>query len=310
MKVVNQIVFCLFAVSVMAASSFADDATNYLKIGIIAGQRGDFAGAYSDFTMAISVKPDCVQAYVERGLAAGALAKNDGNLAEASVRAVADYNKAIELDPAYAPAYYNRGVVMQANGEFENAKADFIRVTKLKTDLMLLAQAYLHLGELKKGENDQMGAAYCFSAAYYYRGISEAEQMQTNNALADLAKAIELRPNFPMAYYDRGRLEQTTGDLDDAMADYNKSIELDPKFSGSFLNRGNIKRARNDIAGALTDYNEAIELDPRNAKAWMNRGIAQALQGDATGSKADFQQAVQINPEIRALIEINGYSIN
>jgi tetratricopeptide (TPR) repeat protein len=72
---------------------------------------------------------------------------------------------------------------------------------------MLWAQAYLHLGELKKGENDKAGAAYYFSAAYYYRGLSEAEQMQTTNALADLTKAIELRPNFPMAYYDRGRFE-------------------------------------------------------------------------------------------------------
>ena len=41
------------------------------------------------------------------------------------------YNKAIELDPNYALAYYNCGVIYQNRGETEKAKLDFAKAKEL-----------------------------------------------------------------------------------------------------------------------------------------------------------------------------------
>ena len=57
--------------------------------------------AIADYNMAIELKPDYAQAYVNRGNA-----YRDKGVID---RAIADYSKAIELKPDYAQAYYNRG---------------------------------------------------------------------------------------------------------------------------------------------------------------------------------------------------------
>jgi len=301
--------------SLAAFPGYGDDATNFLNCGIIEGQKGDYEGAYADFSTAISLKPDYVQAYNERGLAMGAMAasnkgSDDPITQKAIGEAIVDYSRAIELDAKYAPAYYNRGVALLVKGDRQNAKLDFTTVTKLKADFILLSQAYLHLGELQKGEGDEAGAAYFFSAAYYFRANSEIAKQEMNDALADFNKAIELRPDFTTAFYNRGRLRQTMGDFNGALGDYNTVIKLDSSWSEPFMNRGNVKLLLNDADGALADFNEAIALNPKDAKAFMNRGRAYAILGDTARAKADFSVAIEINPEIRELIKVNGYSVD
>ena len=45
--------------------------------------------------------------------------------------AIADYTKAIQLDPGYAIAFYNRGVVLGLIGKDDLAKADFKKACEL-----------------------------------------------------------------------------------------------------------------------------------------------------------------------------------
>ncbi len=46
-------------------------------------------------------------------------------------RVLADYNRAIELDPAYADAYFARGVLYYTQGPRPNAAEDFARFVEL-----------------------------------------------------------------------------------------------------------------------------------------------------------------------------------
>lgn len=46
-------------------------------------------------------------------------------------QAIADYTKAIELDPAYAAAYYNRGLAYDGQGDTEKALADYRKALDL-----------------------------------------------------------------------------------------------------------------------------------------------------------------------------------
>ncbi|MEI6687187.1 MAG: tetratricopeptide repeat protein, partial [Planctomycetota bacterium] len=46
--------------------------------------------------------------------------------------AIADYTKAIELNPNLATAYYNRGIVLKSLGKTEAAIADFTKARDLK----------------------------------------------------------------------------------------------------------------------------------------------------------------------------------
>ena len=62
-------------------------------------------------------------AYFNRGLAYGKKGEVD--------RAIADFDKAIALNPDYAAAYYNRGTAYGMKGDYDRAIADFGRAIKL-----------------------------------------------------------------------------------------------------------------------------------------------------------------------------------
>lgn len=46
-------------------------------------------------------------------------------------KAVSDYTQAIHLDPKYIPAYYNRGYVYYTRGDYDRALADFDKILEL-----------------------------------------------------------------------------------------------------------------------------------------------------------------------------------
>ena len=59
--------------------------------------------------------------------------------------------------------------------------------------------------------------------AYMYRGIAYLSQGDPAKAIADLDKAIELRPDLPKARYHRGLAYLAIGEIDEASADFARS---------------------------------------------------------------------------------------
>ena len=90
---------------------------------------------------------------------------------------MADYSKAIELDPKYAHAWYNRGVAYNKLGQPDKAVADFSRAIELDPK-------YAH--------------------AWNNRGVAYNKLGQPDKAVADFSKAIELDPKYALAWYNRG----------------------------------------------------------------------------------------------------------
>lgn len=78
--------------------------------------------------------------------------------------AIAEYSRAIDLNPNYAEAYCNRGNMKYANGDISGALADFNKAIKLTPDY---AQAYFDRSQAKQAKGDLNGAR-----ADYYRAVN------------------------------------------------------------------------------------------------------------------------------------------
>ena len=178
---------------------------------------------------------DSKEMFLHRGIAKFQLSDHKG--------AIADYDRAIDLDSKYAIAYYNRGTAKSKWRDKEGAKADY-DYTNAITDY-----------DRAISINPQ------YAYAYNNRGIARKKSGNLPGAIADYDRAIEINPQYANAHYNRG-IAKVPGDLPGAIADYDRAIEINPQFAKAFYNRGLIKRVQGDEKGATEDFQEAEKLDP------------------------------------------------
>ena len=62
------------------------------------------------------------------------------------------------------------------------------------------------------------------------------------------------------------------GDSDRAIEDFNKTINLNPNYVDAHNNRGVAYGEKGDFDRAIKDFNKVIELNPNYAEVYSNRG--------------------------------------
>ena len=149
--------------------------------------------------------------------------------------AIADYTKAIELNPSPDIAYNNRGLAKLDQGDLDGAVADFTKAIDL---------------------NPQ------YSDACNNRGHTKRLKGDPDGALADFTKAIDLNPKDALAYANRGQVKHNKGDLEGAIADCTKAIALNPQKRAAYTTRAHARYDRRLWADALADFRKICDLDP------------------------------------------------
>lgn len=182
--------------------------------------------------------------------------------------ALAHYSQALKLDPAYAAAYLNRGVVQQARQQYSQAVTDY--TSALKYDPKLIQ-------------------------GYNNRGVAYNHLKQPDKALADYAQSLKLNPAYAKTYHNRGTVYSELKQYAQALADYNLALKLDPNFAYAYNNRGNIYHLRKDYAQALSDYSKALGLLPNYAQAYSSRGAVYLDLQKYPQALADLNQALKFN---------------
>jgi tetratricopeptide (TPR) repeat protein len=195
--------------------------------------------------------------------------------------AIADYTKAIELGSTNPAAYNNRGNARAETNDLDGAIADYSRAIELKPDY---ARAYYNRAMLKKEKGDAAGAEADFKHAAKLDSTLREKKNTSTPATAD-------------DFFNSAAAKKAAGDLDGAIADYNRAIQLNPKESAAYNNRGLAKEAKGDLNGAIADYSRAIQLTPKDVFAYNNRGNAKAGKGDFDGAIADYDRAIRLDPK-------------
>lgn len=99
-----------------------------------------------------------------------------------------------------------------------------------------------------------------------------AAQNYRRQALSDLNKAIQLKPEYSEAYGNRGFVHYMAKDYSEAINDFDRAIELNPNHVQNYIYRALYwRQIAKDNSRALADYNRALEIDPKNAGVYLNR---------------------------------------
>jgi len=125
----------------------------------------DYDAAIADIGRALALTPDFAPAYMLRGQANYHKYELMGHDPDTSVDAVTratlrtkklndaldDYNKAVELAPATAPAWFNKGNILIELEDYTSALASFTRAIELKDDMgEALFQPRLRLSQTRQ----------------------------------------------------------------------------------------------------------------------------------------------------------------
>ncbi|MBM3331672.1 tetratricopeptide repeat protein [candidate division WOR-3 bacterium] len=115
--------------------------------------------------------------------------------------AIAEYRRAIELDPSMALAYSNLGALLQSRGELAEAESLYLRTIGLRPNYAL---AWNNLAIVRYKRGDGAGAVHAFR------------------------RAIQLKPDDAGAVYNLGRVYQQAGIADSAASMFRRAYRLDP----------------------------------------------------------------------------------
>ena len=184
--------------------------------------------------------------------------------------AVAQYERAIELNPTVAEVINNLGWVRGELGQDEQAEKCFRKALEVNPKL---ASAHNNLGRL------------------YLKLNHSAE------ALAEYQKALDLEPNMTQAMANAGMLLAGTDRPQDALPYLYRAVELAPAWDVVHKYLGTSLAALGRHGEAMAQFREALRLRPDSPE--VSRQIAYLLAVSTDRTVRDGPQAVAIAEQLR-----------
>ncbi len=184
--------------------------------------------------------------------------------------ALADFNRALAMDPNQDDVLYNRAEVFKHFGQYDLAINDLNRAIGLNPEF---ADAY-----------NNLGSVYEIQEKY-------------DQALTEFNKAVAIDPYLDKGYSNRGVIFAIQGRYDLALADFNKALAIDPDLTDALKNRGSLYRIQKQYDLALVDLNKALAAAPE-PNVYVNRGLVYGLKGKHELAVADYDRALAIDPNI------------
>lgn len=133
-----------------------------------------------------------------------------------------------------------------------------------------------------------------FDFIYYSRSQCYNEIGDTEHAIADITKCIELGDGKDYyAIISRADYYREGGQYKEAIADFTKGIELDPTSAYTYYKRGWCYELSGDDDSAMKDYNTGIDVDKTYPYIFLMRGALYLKRGEKEKSNADFEEVIR-----------------
>ena len=157
--------------------------------------------------------------------------------------AIKAYEKILSLNPDYADAYYNMGVIFQNQGYLIKAIKVYKKVISIQPD---------HV------------------RAYSNMGVSLKDQGKLNEAIEVFNKVILIKPNYADAYNNIGIVFRLQGKLEKSILSFKKAISINPNYTDAFSNMGVSLKEQGKLDEAIIFYKKAISINPHDAETHHN----------------------------------------
>ena len=145
------------------------------------------------------------------------------------------------------------------------------------------------------GQTPSPADAVKLAAAYRLSAMARRQERNFPAALAAINRAIELDPNSAESLVLRATIARPAGQPGDALADLTRALELKPPNSSDvYILRAELRQSQGDTAGAIADSTAAVTAAPNAIAAWMARGASYLAARQPTPAVQDYSKAVEL----------------
>jgi tetratricopeptide (TPR) repeat protein len=211
--------------------------------------------------------------------------------------------KAIHLNPSFAPAHNQLGVIDLRERRIHDAEVQFKSAISLDPQY---AEAQDNLGILYGRLGDKSAAESIFrnatennpryAQAYLNLGLVLASESRFPEARQVLQRAMELDPKSTKTLTALARVLVRLNRNSEAVPYFRKVLEFDPKSSSAHLNLGIALADESDLNGALAEFSQAVLLEPNGSAAHYNKGRALLDLHRMEEAKMELQTAARLDP--------------
>lgn len=232
----------------------------YHLLGLVEYQQGNHHAAISCFQQAISISPSSAVYHKDLANCFKHLKKYD--------QAAVYYQKALCLAPRYPEAYYDKGIMHLAKGEFGPAIKCFKK-----------AVAY--------------NPAY--TNAYINLAVALERKKKFPEAISNYLKALKLNPENELVYNNIGNLYRSLGKMASAIKVYQKAIALKPDFAQAHCNLGTTWWEMMRYQRAIEAFENTVKANPNWIKPYMLLGTLYQEKGKQDAALNWFEKVLTLN---------------
>ncbi|BES95050.1 Tetratricopeptide repeat [Nesidiocoris tenuis] len=198
--------------------------------------------------------------------------------------AMADYDRALKIDPKNADVYQRRGQMLLMDGKFDESLTNLEKAYTLNPSVSVLSHKLL---------------------AEYKLGDMKNDQSQKDSAEKGLCKIITDDPLFTEGYEilvsiynDEEKFQKSDHLLD-------QGIQADPDNAVLFVRKGTIRiLSETDLEGAAKYYEQAITLDPTHDVAYATLASIEVQRGNLPKAINLFKKAIPLQKRLEDLAHV------
>lgn len=214
--------------------------------------------------------------------------------------AIASFEKAVQLRPAYGEAWCNMGIALNKMGEYEMAMQTYRKAIEVEPDHL---DSYINLGTeyLNKNMPDSAIAIYqraitidpTFAAAYYNIGLVRMQQGRYSDAVSYHQRALAFAPASADGWYNIGVAYEHLSQSGPAIESYTKAIEFRKDYLDAYINLGKLYAETGNAEQSLQVFGKALSVNSESADVYYNLGYVLYGVGEVDRACTSFETAIR-----------------
>lgn len=262
--------------------------------------------AIDQFSKAVQIDPDYVDAYIERARAY--------RLVNETAKAAEDFDRALVFEKKKEKLYLEASdanfMLLRYDKALELVKEAIDLNSKSDEGYRLQCRIQVGMGNYSEALVSVNKALLLKDNAEnnYYHGVVSDSMKNYNQAELDYEKAIAKERKFIQAYLSLASLRLHLNKLNKAIDHCNAVLNLDPKNKDAFLIRSRVYVKMLEYPKAIDDISKVVFNSPDDPAVYIIRGTYYQEFTQFQNSLNDFTKAIMLDPKNSEAIYKRAYS--